>query len=198
MIEHLDQQLLLLINSSNSPFLDKVMYAVSGKVIWAPLYIAILIYLGYKYKRKFFIILIIIALAITLSDQASVIIKNITQRLRPCHEPVLTGLVHLVHGECGGLYSFVSSHATNSFNIALLSLLFIKKRWYTIGIIIWALVIGYSRSYLGVHYPGDVLCGSILGAIIGWGMYNLYVLTDNKILQYKPYFNDSAKLPPAN
>jgi undecaprenyl-diphosphatase len=103
------------------------------------------------------------------------------------------GIVHLVDGECGGLYSFVSSHASNSFNVALLSLLFIKRRWYSIGIIIWALLIGYSRIYLGVHYPGDVLCGSILGALTGWGIYNLYTLTDNKILKYRPYFNKSIK-----
>jgi undecaprenyl-diphosphatase len=105
--------------------------------------------------------------------------------------------VHLFNGECGGLYSFVSSHATNAFNVALLSLLFIKKRWYSISIIIWALVIGYSRIYLGVHYPGDVLCGSLLGAFIGWGMYKLYVMTDNIILKDKPYFNSNLNRPPA-
>ena len=87
------------------------------------------------------------------------------------------------------MYGFVSSHATNCFDVALLSLLFVKKRWYTISIILWATIIGYSRIYLGVHYPGDVICGSFLGAFIGWGVYNLYVLTDNKILKYKPYFN---------
>jgi undecaprenyl-diphosphatase len=87
------------------------------------------------------------------------------------------------------MFGFVSSHAANSFNVALLSLLFIKRRWYTISIILWAIVIGYSRIYLGVHYPGDVICGSLLGALIGWGIYNLYILTDNKILQHKPFFN---------
>lgn len=189
MLEHLDQQLFLFINSLNSPFWDQVMHALSGRVIWIPLYLAILIYLGVKYKRKFLIIVLFIILAATLADQSSVLIKNIVQRLRPCHDPSLQGLVHLFNGECGGLYGFVSSHATNSFDVALLSLLFIRKRWFTIGIIVWAVVIGYSRIYLGVHYPGDVICGSILGALIGWGVYSLYVLTDNKILKHKPYFN---------
>jgi undecaprenyl-diphosphatase len=129
-----------------------------------------------------------IILAATLADQISVLIKNLVLRLRPCHEPSLEGLVHLVKGECGGMYSFVSSHATNSFNVALISLLFIRKRWFTISIILWASVVGYSRIYLGVHYPGDVICGSLLGALIGWSIYSLYVLTDNKILQHKPYF----------
>jgi len=195
MLERLDQQLFLFLNSLNSPFWDQVMHALSGKAIWAPLYIAILIFLGIKYKRKFLIILIFIILAVTLADQLSVqLFKNLVQRLRPCYEPSLEGLVHLVNGECGGQFGFVSSHATNSFNVALLSLLFIKKRWYTISIILWALVVGYSRIYLGVHYPGDVICGSLLGALIGWSAYKLYALTDNKILRRRIFFNPSKTL----
>jgi undecaprenyl-diphosphatase len=196
MLERFDQQLFLFINSSNSPFFDHFMYAISGRLIWVPLYLAILIYLGIKYKRKFLIILIFIILAATLADQSAVIVKNIFHRLRPCHEPSIIGIVHLVNGECGGVYGFVSSHATNCFDVALLSLLFIKKRWYTISIIFWAGIIGYSRIYLGVHYPGDVICGSFLGAFIGWSMYNLYILTDNIILMDKPYFNSQNNHPP--
>lgn len=195
MLERFDQQLFLFINSSNSPFFDQVMYTLSGRLIWVPLYIAILVFLGIKYKRKFLIILIFIILAATLADQSSVLVKNIVHRLRPCHEPALTGLVHLVKGECGGIYGFVSSHATNTFDVALISLSFIKKRWYSISIILWASVIGYSRIYLGVHYPLDVICGSLLGSFIGWSNYSLYVLTDNRILINKPYFNSSRNSP---
>lgn len=192
MLERIDQQLFLFLNSLNSPFWDQTMHAISGKVIWAPLYLAILIYLGIKYKRKFLIILLFIILAVTLADQISVhLFKNIVQRLRPCHEPALDGLVHLYNGECGGQFGFVSSHAVNSFNVALISLLLIRKRWFTISIILWAAVVGYSRIYLGVHYPGDVICGSLLGAFIGWTIYKLYVLTDNKILQYRAFYNPS-------
>jgi undecaprenyl-diphosphatase len=198
MLERFDQQLFLFINSSNSPFFDQVMHAISGKLIWVPLYLAILIFLGIKYKRKFLIILIFVILAATLADQSSVIVKNIFHRIRPCHEPSIMGIVHLVNGECGGVYGFVSSHATNCFDVALLSLLFIKRRWFTISIIIWAGVICYSRVYLGVHYPGDVICGSFLGSFIGWGIYRLYVLTDNRILKYKPYFNPSLNHSPVH
>ena len=189
MLERLDQQLFLFLNSLNSPFWDKVMHAISSIVIWIPLYLAILIYLGFRYKRKFIIILLFIILAVTLSDQISVqLFKNLFLRLRPCHEPGLTGLVHLVNNECGGLYGFVSSHAANSFNVALISLLFIRRRWFTVFILFWASVVGYSRIYLGVHYPGDVLCGAMLGALIGWAVYNLYILTDNKILSKKAFY----------
>jgi len=190
MLERLDQQLFLFLNSLNSPFWDKVMHAISSIVIWIPLYLAILIYLGFRYKRKFFIILLFIILAVTLSDQISVqLFKNLFQRLRPCHEPALNGLVHLVNNECGGLYGFVSSHAANSFNVALVSLLFIRRRWFTVFILFWASVVGYSRIYLGVHYPGDVLCGAMLGALIGWGVYHLYVMTDSKILKKKTFYS---------
>ncbi|MCJ7449817.1 MAG: phosphatase PAP2 family protein [Bacteroidales bacterium] len=192
MLESLDHQLFLILNSVNSPFWDKVMYAISGKIIWIPLYTAILIFLAIKYKKKFLVILLFIILAVTLADQSSVnLFKNLFHRLRPCHEPSLEGLVHLVKGECGGLYGFVSSHAANSFNIALLSLMLIRKKWYTICIILWASIIGYSRIYLGVHYPGDVIVGSLLGALIGWGVYKLYEVTDNKLLKSKLYFNES-------
>lgn len=189
MLVRLDQQLLLYLNSINSPFWDEVMYAISGKLIWIPLYLAILIFLGFRYKRKFIVIFLFIILGITIADQTSVhLFKNVFQRLRPCHEPALEGLVHLVKGECGGLYGFVSSHATNSFYVALFSLLFIRKRWFTVMIISWALIVGYSRIYLGVHYPGDVLCGSMLGAFVGWGIYSLYVFTDKKVLIRSNYF----------
>jgi undecaprenyl-diphosphatase len=185
MLDHLgqiDRQILLFLNTHNSPFWDNVMHAISGKLIWAPLYLAILIYIGYKYKKKFWIILLFVIAAVTMADQFSVqLFKNVFHRLRPCHEPSLEGVVRLVNGECGGLYGFVSSHASNSFNVALLSLMFIKKRWYTISILLWASIISYSRIYLGVHYPGDVICGAILGSLIGWGVYKIYELTDNKV-----------------
>jgi undecaprenyl-diphosphatase len=191
MLERLDQQLFLFLNSHNSPFWDQVMHLISSTVIWIPLYLAILITLGIKLKRKFPVLILTIALAVTLSDQGSVHIKNSVQRPRPCYEPALAGLVHTVNGECGGKYGFVSSHACNSFMVALLSLLFIRRRWFTISIILWALVVGYSRIYLGVHYPGDVICGSLLGAVIGWAVFELYKFIDRKYLRESVYFNKS-------
>lgn len=183
MLENLDKELFLFLNSLNSPFWDQVMYAISGKIIWIPLYLAILVTIGVKYRKRFPLILFFIILAVAIADQSSVhVFKNVFQRLRPCHDPELDGLVHLVNGRCGGLYGFVSSHAANSFNVAALSLMFIKKRWYSVAIIIWASLVGYSRVYLGVHFPGDVICGAVLGSLVGWGVYKLYDLTETKIL----------------
>lgn len=182
MLEELDQQLFNFINSHNSEFWDFVMYSISRVLVWVPLYIAIFIALGRKYGRKTFFILLFVILTVALADQTSVFIKNSFQRLRPCHAEELQGMVHLVKGHCGGRFGFVSSHAANSFSIALLSLLLIKRRWFSISILIWAAVVGYSRIYLGVHFPGDVICGSLLGASIGWLIYRFYLITDNKFL----------------
>ena len=92
-------------------------------------------------------------------------------------------------GYCGGKYGFVSSHASNSFMVAVFSLLMIRRKWFSYSMVIWALIVGYSRIYLGVHYPGDVICGSLLGIIVGWGVYKLYEVTDSRLLPRWKYFN---------
>ena len=154
MIEKLDQDLFLLLNAIHSPWWDKFMVLVSAKLTWVPLYIIILVLLAIRYKRSFLIIIPIVILTITASDQLSVhAFKEVFQRLRPCHEPSLAGLVHTVNSRCGGMYGFVSSHAANSFAVAVLSLGLVKKKWFTVLILFWAALVSYSRVYLGVHYP---------------------------------------------
>ncbi len=123
-----------------------------------------------KWSWKTFIIAIFIALTILLGDRISVVFfKEVFERLRPCHNPNLAGLVHIIDNHCGGQFGFVSSHATNSFALALFSGLLLKKHYkYILCIMIfWAALVSYSRVYVGVHYPGDVLGGAILGSIIG-------------------------------
>jgi undecaprenyl-diphosphatase len=185
MLVNLDQRLFLFLNSIHSPFWDQVMSAVSGILIWVPLYIVILYFIWVKYRKNFLVILLIIIAAVTLTDQMSVLLKNLVQRPRPCYEPLLQGLVHTVGGRCGGRYSFVSSHAANTFVVAMLSSLFLKNRWYSASIMSWAFIVSYSRIYLGVHYPGDMICGAFLGMLIGWSMYRVYILIENKYLKNK-------------
>lgn len=179
----LDKELLLLINGFNSQVLDSVMLFASHKLGWIPLYI-ILIYFVFKdYGLRSWLVLVIIALTILIADQSSVhLFKNVFQRLRPCHEESLTGLLHLVK-PCGGKFGFVSSHATNSFSIVVFItfLLGSKHRWVFPIMLIYGLLIIYSRIYLGVHYPLDVIAGAFLGSIIGFGTYYLFKVINNHI-----------------
>lgn len=189
MLNSLDKELFLFLNSHHTPFWDAVMYFISGKLIWVPLYAALLAALGFKYKRKMLVLVLVIAAGITLGDRTSVLIKNTVKRPRPCYEQTLAGQVHTVKGECGGKYGFVSSHATNTFAVAVMILLILRIKWVGISMLIWAAAISYSRIYLGVHYPGDVLAGTALGIITGWCIFILYDKIDKKVLKSSHFFN---------
>ncbi|HPA86212.1 MAG TPA: phosphatase PAP2 family protein [Bacteroidales bacterium] len=181
MIEQLDRQLLLILNSANSPFWDDVMFFVSMKLVWIPLYLAILIYLAREYRKSFLLLVLCLILSVVLADQLSNLIKDLTARPRPSHETSIQGLVHTVNGYVGGAFGFVSSHAANSFNVALFSLLLIRRKWYSAFILLWAATVSYSRIYLGVHYPGDIICGAVLGILTGWVSYSLFRYYENRI-----------------
>ena len=172
-----DKELFLFLNGLNNDFLDVVMYWVSDKYIWIPFYFILLVLIGQKLRWKsLLIILPMVVLLILLSDQGSVFLKNLFQRLRPCHEPSLDGLVHLVREKCGGQYGFVSSHAANTFAIAVFigELLKRQLKWILIFMLLWAGFVSYSRIYLGVHYPADIFCGGLLGVILAYGVLKLY------------------------
>ncbi len=181
-LDHIDRNLFLFLNGLNSPFWDQVMWWISDRLIWLPLYLIITGWLIYRFKWKVVIILVMVALLITLSDQGSVhLFKEVFKRLRPCHEPEISGLVHLVKGHCGGKYGFISSHAANTFAIATFTLLIIRNKYYSIFIIFWATLVSYSRIYLGIHYPGDVLVGALYGFLIGVLIYRLFLFAEKKI-----------------
>ena len=181
-LDHIDRNLFLFLNGLNSPLWDQVMWWISDRLIWLPLYLIITGWLIYRFKWKVVIILVMVALLITLSDQGSVhLFKEVFKRLRPCHEPEISGLVHLVKGHCGGKYGFISSHAANTFAIATFTLLIIRNKYYSIFIIFWATLVSYSRIYLGIHYPGDVLVGALYGFLIGVLIYRLFLFAEKKI-----------------
>ena len=172
----LDQELFLWLNGKHSETFDFIMYWISNKFVWVPFYL----FLVYRvvlmhHPRILWLLLPVVALMILSSDQSSVQwFKEVFMRLRPCHEPVLDGLVHTVNDRCGGRFGFVSSHATNSFAVAVFVLLIYKEAWWSVGLLLWAALVSYSRIYLGVHYPGDVLGGAILGSFWGIIWYTIF------------------------
>jgi undecaprenyl-diphosphatase len=171
----LDKNLFLAINGLHSETWDGIMWWISGKTTWWPFYLLLILFLAWKKRGQLIPLLLFLILVVTVTDQTSVhLFKNVFQRLRPCHEPELQGLVHLVNDYCGGRFGFISSHAANTFGVALLILLWIRKWWFTSLMILWALIVAYSRVYLGVHYPGDVMAGALWGAGCGWLIFVLF------------------------
>ncbi len=169
-LHKIDVFVFLFLNGLHNDFFDGVMWWISAKYTWIPFYALILGWLIYRYRLKSIILIVSIGLLITASDQGSVhLFKNIFERLRPCHNPELEGLVHLVNNRCGGKYGFVSSHAANVFALASFLIPFLRRKLFIIIITCWAIIVSYSRIYLGVHYPFDILGGAAFGCLIGYG-----------------------------
>jgi undecaprenyl-diphosphatase len=177
-----DQSFFLYLNGIHSPFWDTIMVFFSGKLSWLPLYLLLIGFLIKERKKKVYISLIVIILLVVATDQISVFIKDSVQRPRPCRDEVIGALAHIVKG-CGGKFGFVSSHAANTFGVAIFFALFFRKNWVTVALIFWAAVVSYSRIYLGVHYPGDVLGGTFLGLTIGYSMFYLEAFIISRVKQ---------------
>jgi undecaprenyl-diphosphatase len=182
-LEEIDRAIVVAVNSCNTPFLDELMWWVSGKITWIPLYI-LLLFLGFKYFDRItfvkFIIFVVAAVAIT--DLVSVhLFKNVFLRYRPSHHLELMDRLHFYETEPGefykgGTYGFVSSHAANFFAITTACLLafrghYVYLRWLlpSVGILVC-----FSRIYLGVHYLSDVLAGAAVGAFVAWILHRLW------------------------
>jgi undecaprenyl-diphosphatase len=186
-LKEFDVQLFLYLNSKHNSFFDVIMYWVSHRFFWIPLYLFFLFLVFKQVGKHIWLVIIFATLLILLSDQLSVhAFKEVFLRYRPCHNLIIQSQVHLLNNYCGGTYGFVSSHATNSFALAMFLFLFLKNKIKHIGVFIfsWAALVSYSRIYSGVHYPADIVVGGILGMGIGIAVFKFYSYIDS-LLQKK-------------
>ena len=182
-LKSIDQNLFHFLNGFHSPFFDTIIWWGTHSLTWLPLYFLLAWLVIRAYRWQTFWILMVAALMIMVSDQLTDFFKFWVARPRPTHEPGLTG-IHTIYGYSGGLYGFYSAHASNNMAITIFIILIFRNslRWLPPLIICYAVFISYTRIYLGVHYPGDILCGWIAGGLIGWGSG----LVCNRLIHQKP------------
>lgn len=182
-IKQLDWDIMLFLNDWGNDTVDLIFNIITYKYYAIPLYLYLLYILYKKLSRQeLMIALLAIVVLVAASDQMAMLFKNtLVQRLRPFREPALDGLISKV-GKSGGTYGFYSGHASNAMALAVFMWHMLKKSHKTVGILLfaWAILVAYSRVYLGVHYPGDVLMGIFMGTIIGWSCYRLYAFAKAK------------------
>lgn len=180
-LAQLDANIFLFFNGYHNGYFDNFMSMFSGRFIWIPMYAGLLYMMLRRYQPvKVIVMLVGIALSITLADQiCATFIRPIFERLRPSNlQNPLSEFTHIVNNYRGGAYGFPSCHAANSFALAAFAACMIARRPFTLFILSWAVLNSYSRIYLGVHYPGDLIVGGLIGATVGFFCYRLagYVL----------------------
>lgn len=193
-INVLDIHLLLQLNDHFSDFWDAVMYIGTDKLYWAPLFLALLYMIIKNKGRESILILLMVLLLILFSDGVSTFIKGWAERLRPSHNPSIMNDLHIVNNYRGGHFGFVSSHAANAFGLAIFLALLVRNIAFSITLVSWAAFHTYTRIYLGVHYPFDILAGMALGMTGGFVSFKLYELLLEKFHFFKVIGTDKYKM----
>lgn len=175
----IDKSVFFFLNGMHSPYWDVVMTLFTRTETWILFYGVLLYYIVKRYRTKAVMVLVLIALSILLADQLSGILKDLVQRLRPTHDPEMMDRVHNVLTK-GGLYGYFSAHAANTFAVAVFTSMLFRSRRYNWLIFSWASVVSYTRIYLGVHFPFDVLTGIIVGSALGYGLFRLMIFADQR------------------
>ena len=187
---HIDTQILLAINGWHAPCADTLMWIISAKTTWIPLYLLLVGLLVWRYRKPSVesvnwlqkvpvcvVMIVMIALAVGAADFiASGILKDFVARPRPTRVPELEGVLHLVNGYRSGQYGFVSSHAANTMACGLLFSLIWRNKIATVGLMLWVAMNCYSRMYLGVHYPLDILGGLMVGVLMAVVAYQVLLM----------------------
>jgi len=183
-IKDWDEKAFLWLNSFHSDGLDPIVLQLTQTITWVPLYLLLLYLIYRKDPKNMAWVIGGVMLTILLADQVSSgFMKPYFERLRPCHDPRWEGMMH-AYGRCGGLYGFVSSHAANTFGMAtFLTLILRKKQKGIYWLFFYAVVVSYTRIYLGVHYPLDVFFGALVGVLSAYLSWAVVVLLKRKIIK---------------
>ena len=166
----IDRSILAFFNGSDSLFVDNLAVILTSGLTWIPLYLSLL-YVVIKNNETMKQIMLVIGcviLSIVLSDGvADFIVKPMVERLRPSNDPLIKYTVNVVEGIRGNSYSFFSAHASNTFCIAMFFSLLVRNKVFVVTMVSWSLINCWTRMYLGLHYPSDILVGLIWGGVSG-------------------------------
>lgn len=180
-----ERDVFLWLNEHHTAYWDVFMWIYSGKIAWIPLIIISFIIFIYKiaWKEALLIILCAVLVGFLCDFVSASVIKPYFERLRPTYHPDFEKFVEIVNGYRGGRYGFISNHAANGFGIVTFTSLLFRYKYYTISILTWALITGYSRIYLGVHFISDIVGGIMWGVLIGVFVYYIYLTSRHYILK---------------